>query len=29
MATIKVYIYIYNIFLNLLNRLLAFAGNRE
>ena len=29
MATLSVYIDIYNIFVNLLNLLLAFAGNRD
>jgi hypothetical protein len=29
MATLKIYIDIYNIFVNLLNLLLAFAGNRD
>jgi modulator of FtsH protease len=29
MATLKIYIDLYNIFVNLLNLLLAFAGNRD
>ena len=29
MATLNIYIDIYNIFVHLLNLLLAFAGNRE
>ena len=29
MATLTIYIDIYNIFVNLLNLLLAFAGNRD
>jgi modulator of FtsH protease len=29
MATLRIYIDIYNLFVNLLNLLLAFAGNRD